>query len=229
MGTQSVLIDLIGRVFGRLTVVRRHGTGAKPSRWECVCECGSFRIVAGDKLREGRTKSCGCYSRDRARAAKRTHGGTGTPEYVVWCKMKERCDNPRATRYDLYGGRGIKVCERWASSFPNFLADMGPRPSRHHSIDRIDVNGGYYPENCRWATRVEQARNTRSNRLIEFRGETKTLTEWAELIGLGVSTLSLRLSAGWSIEDALTRRLGPSSARRTHTATGKRASMMGAR
>lgn len=133
------------------------------------------------------------------------HGGFGTPEYRVWCAIKQRCLNPEAPSWADYGGRGITVCERWLE-FPNFLADMGVRPSPKHSIDRFpDNDGNYQPGNCRWATWQEQARNRRTTRLVEFRGESKPLKDWCELLGLDYETTIQRIvRQQWSIQDALT-------------------------
>lgn len=131
------------------------------------------------------------------------HGRSRTPMHRVWCTMVERCTKPTSEKWPLYGGRGIKVCERWLT-FSNFLADMGERPSPKHTIDRIDPDGDYEPSNCRWATQTEQQRNRRNNVRIEFNGETLCVSEWAERIGLRPHTLAYRLRAGWSVKRALT-------------------------
>lgn len=115
------------------------------------------------------------------------------PEYVAWVSMKTRCHNPRSLNYRGYGSRGIKVCVRWLHSFANFLADMGPRPSKLHSLDRIDNDGNYNPGNCRWATHVEQQQNTRNNRRLTYNGETLCLSEWARRLGIGRTSLRCRL------------------------------------
>jgi hypothetical protein len=133
--------------------------------------------------------------------------GRYMPEYAIWNNLISRCTNPKNTRYARYGGRGIGVCERWAADFVNFLADMGRRPSSAHSIDRIDNDRGYSPDNCRWATRKEQCRNRASSRFIEFAGASRTAAEWAELIGVSQTTLHARLKAGWTVERALTQPL----------------------
>lgn len=146
---------------------------------------------------------------DRARNYRHGYKTSGkySSEYSIWMNMRARCNNPANTSYANYGARGIKVCERWESDFLNFLEDMGRRPSRKHSIDRIDNNGHYEPSNCRWATFSEQARNRRTSRFIEFRGRSLTLAEWAQEIGIDMRTLHLRLKNGWSIERALTQPL----------------------
>jgi hypothetical protein len=126
-----------------------------------------------------------------------------SPEYITWRNMIGRCSNPRGTSYPRYGGRGIEVCERWRADFLSFFADMGPKPSPQHSIERIDNDGNYEPGNCRWASLSEQANNRRSSRLIEHAGQRKTLVQWARASGIGVSTLHLRLRRGVPMERAL--------------------------
>jgi hypothetical protein len=195
--------NLSGQRFGMLLVVQRDVTKNGPnSYWTCLCDCGKSVVICRPSLRK--KTSCGCDTKRLIGLATATHRRTRTPLYRVWSTMIDRCHRPNTTSYPRYGARGIRVCERWRHSFENFLADMGERPSDSHSIDRIDSNGNYCPENCRWATMTEQARNTRANRIIEFDGVTLCLIEWAERTGIEAGTIARRLRTGWSVSDALT-------------------------
>ncbi len=192
------LIDLTEKRFGKLTAKRmagRFGLSQK-IKWECLCDCGSSTLVAGDNLRNKITESCGCLQKERTSNANTKHGRSQkTREYEIWGSMRKRCNNSNSEDYPLYGGRGIKVCDRW-NSFENFIADMGLCPEKH-SIDRIDVNKNYSPENCRWATATQQARNKRNNRWIDVDGVVKTMIEWSELSGVHRTCIGKRLRRGW--------------------------------
>jgi hypothetical protein len=196
--------DLTGQVFGRLTVLAFAGIKASRASWLCRCKCGTQKEVVGQHLLRGSSKSCGCLSREQSISRSTTHGKFGTPEYRTWTGIITRCCNSRNHGYARYGGRGITVCERWRSSFEAFYEDMGDRPSPRHSIERVNNGLGYSKENCVWATPSQQARNRRSNRLLTFNGQTKSLVEWAEELGMQPDTLGRRLKDGWSVERALT-------------------------
>ena len=200
--------DLTGQQFERLKVIRKepHDLGSRIF-WLCRCDCGKEKRVYAGNLKSGSVKSCGCLQIE-VMHARITHGqsrlGQHTPEYQTWAGIMKRCYDPGQDHYPQYGGRGIVVCERW-HNFSNFFADMGLRPSDLHSIDRWpDNDGNYEKSNCRWATRKEQARNRRSNHIVEFRGQKMPLKEAAELAGLSYGAVWQRVSKlGWSLEKAL--------------------------
>lgn len=188
------LINLSGLTFGQWTVISRAKPQNGETLWKCRCTCGKEAKVGAKNLRRGLSRSCGC-------ASKEFHGESESIEYATWRRINQRCTNPNNRDWHLYGGRGIRV--EW-TSFSEFLADMGPRPSPKHSVDRIDPNGPYAGPNCRWATAKQQARNMRVNRLLSARGETRCLSEWAEVTGLSRSCIEKRIdNLGWSIEKAL--------------------------
>lgn len=201
--------DLTGVTFGRLTVKGRSKGPPNKAFWNCECECGQSKIIAGSKLRSGWTRSCGCLMSENCSALFTRHGfarkGRITPEFRIWADMRNRCRNPNHKQFSDYGGRGIKVCERW-ESFENFFSDMGSRPDGL-SIDRINNDGDYEPSNCRWATRKQQCNNRRVRRprsfRIEWNGKTYRVSELAKEVGLKYKTLYMRLIAGWSTEDAI--------------------------
>lgn len=197
-------IDISGMKFGRLTALHPNGHDINPSRkhilWACVCECGKELDVRLNSLRSGVTKSCGCLKKEGN--SNKTHGMTKTPEYRSWAHIKARCTNPNHNDFADYGGRGIKMCERWANSFEAFFEDMGRRPEGMKSIDRIDVNGNYCKENCRWANDHIQSRNKRNNTRIYFNGLEMCLSDWAKHLGINVSTLIERIKK-WPFEKAL--------------------------
>ena len=195
----SVAQDLTGLRYGLWTVVDRAENRGIVPYWRCRCDCGTEREVAGQSLRSGASRACGC-----TRKGNLQHGKSKSPEYEAWSGMIRRCYSLNREDYPRYGGRGITVCERWRESFENFYADMGPKPTPHHSIDRIDNDGTYAPDNCRWATVARQNRNRRDTRLISFNGETLCITDWAARLGIARKTIVMRLDRGWSVEEALT-------------------------
>lgn len=213
--------DLVGVRFGRLVIESVVGR----TRWgrvvAALCDCGARRTLRLSELRGGRTRSCGCLKREVARASlaatSRTHGLHGRPGYGRWASMMVRCTDPTRRHYHRYGGRGITVCARWRD-VASYLADIGEPPSKSHTMDRIDNDGGYWcgraecPDcgpagrscNVRWATAREQARNACRNRVITHNGQSRCITEWAEVTGIRYATLRTRLALGWPVERALT-------------------------
>lgn len=206
----SKAIELSGKKLGRWLVISRNkdpqhkGVG---TYWNCVCDCGCKKAVDGSDLREGKSTSCGCFKLEMRIKHGNAITGKMSHEYRCWIAIRSRCNSEANDHYADYGGRGIRVCERW-NSFENFLADMGLKPSPKHSIGRKDNNGNYEPSNCRWETMSQQNRNRRGNRLITFRGETMIITDWAIRFNLTSVTIHYRIKRGWSIEDALTKPLG---------------------
>lgn len=187
------MVDLNGSQFGRLSVVERDGL-VVPTRWICRCECGVVKSVASSKLTSGNTQSCGCLGRELSADRARKHGLSRSPEYRVYKTMINRCYNEKVVKYPRYGGRGIKVCPEWLASFETFYKDMGPRPSDDHSIERKDNDGDYCPDNCRWATRIEQA-NNKSNSVLfdDGSGFLRSITEIAQLAELPRATIASRI------------------------------------
>lgn len=199
--------DITGQKFGMLTVVRpSHKDSRNEWHWLCKCDCGKLKTVSGNKLRSGNTKSCGCFQESfRKSGIRKIHGMTNSRLYVTWSNIKNRCYNAKNYEYKSYGGRGIRVCQEWLDSFPAFMAwAIENGYSDELSIDRIDVDGDYCPENCRWATVKEQSLNRRDNHLVTAFGRTMTIKEWADESGLKYDTIERRLNAyGWSPEDAV--------------------------
>ncbi len=193
-----------GQVFGRWTLLEVAPRTRHYARWWCRCTCGTRRAVPVPGLRKGTSTSCGCAVREKTSARMRTHGMKGTHTFTTWCLMRYRCTRPTMTHYENYGGRGIKVCDRWLHSFENFLEDVGERPSTKHTIDRIDSNGNYEPGNVRWATHLEQRHNRRDVVRIPCQGRSFMLVEWARELRLPFSVLHQRLRYGWSVERAFT-------------------------
>jgi hypothetical protein len=207
--------DLTGQTFGRLTALSVSHNKNKQWFWKFFCVCGKVVIRRGSCVKSGHTKSCGCLNKDVITK----HKMNGSPEHKIWAGLKQRCLNKLSQGYENYGGRGITVCQRWQESFENFFEDMGPRPSKNHSIERIDNDGPYSPENCKWATIKEQSKNKRPNKReiwMLYNGEKKSLGEWAKIAGLSRHTVYCRLfQYNWRIEDVL----NPPSKNRWSTAS----------
>lgn len=196
------LIDLTGQRFGRLTVIRRDGTNKNGSAtWLCKCDCGNVKVASGRDLTNGDTKSCGC-----SRRAPRKHGMTKTRLYRIWSDMKNRCQNPNNHAYKDYGGRGITVCKEWSDDFNRFkewAADSGYREGL--TIERIDFDKGYCPDNCTWITLSEQAQNRRMCIFVTINGKTMNLQQWCDELGIDYKLAHNRIhKLGWEPEKALT-------------------------
>jgi hypothetical protein len=197
--------NLVGMKFNRLLVISYDYIKFKGVRKvNCLCDCGNIIRANAYSIKTGNTKSCGCLNIESIVKRNTKHGMEGTKEYRTWKNMKTRCFDSSNHAYKNYGGRGITVCDRWKDSFENFYADMGERPEGQ-SIDRIDNNKGYSPENCRWATTKEQSQNKRTNVMITFNEKTQCLTAWAADLQISIKCLRSRLyRSKWSIEKSLT-------------------------
>lgn len=197
----------IGERFGRLVVIEKDNGGHLPVKWFCVCDCGGSKSVIANALNSGKTKSCGClYKEARPFANRKTGDSRKASEYRAWYHMKERCYSKKDPRYKNYGGRGIKVCDRWLGDkgYQNFISDMGYKPLPSMSLDRHpNIDGDYEPNNCRWATDIQQSRNKTDSRFLVIDGVKKCLSEWSEEHGIKQSIVWKRLRRGWSIKDSL--------------------------
>jgi len=201
LSTSKRFIDLTGHAYHSLTVLGLVENTNKRKFWACRCVCSNITIIRQTDLRSGRQKSCGCHRREIGRTngiKSAQHGKSDTPEYACWLSMLYRCNVVQSKSYKNYGGRGIKVCDRWKDSFENFLTDMGPRPSDRHSIERKDVNGNYEPDNCEWADIIKQANNKQTSKFIEVHGVRKTVAQWCRLYGLDPATYRHRVQ--WRLE-----------------------------
>lgn len=192
-----------GDVFGRLTVIApRVAVIQKAYHHLCRCECGTEKLIMTSNLTLGKSKSCGCLSREVTGRRASTHGMSKTPEYMTWSRMWRRCTCPSVERYPQYGGRGISVCDDWGS-FENFYRDMGPKPSPKHSIGRINNDGNYCKSNCRWETQEEQSSNTSTNVFLEHDGIRLTIAQWARRLGISANAIQQRQRVGMPIERIL--------------------------
>lgn len=205
----SAFIDLTGRKFGRLTAMERVGSNKnKRAVWLCKCDCGKTVTVDSYSLKSGNTKSCGCLNTD-VRSKRMTemhtkHGESKTRLYKIWRSMLSRCMWENPYYYDRYGGRGISICGQWMEYEPFRDWALSNGYSDDLSIDRMDVNGNYCPENCRWADRKTQGNNKRNNVFLEYGGGRKTIAQWANETGILPCTIWRRLKSGWAVDKALT-------------------------
>lgn len=189
--------NLTGKKFGRI-IVGKYDKG----KWECFCSCGNITYVRTNSLTSGRTQSCGCLGKERSSKSSTKHGGTNTRLYSIWRNMKCRCSCPTASKYEIYGGKGIRVCDEWLpfTGFRDWALTHGY--SNNLSIDRINSDGNYEPKNCRWVTYKVQGNNTKQNHIITYNNKTQTLAEWADELGFSYKVLSERIRRKWSIERA---------------------------
>lgn len=199
-------IDLTGQRFGRWTVIREYGRQNGHVTWLCECDCGNTSVVCTGDLRQGKSTSCGCFHNEMVANITKSHEMAGTRLYSIWSNMIQRCTNMNRSDYKRYGGRGITVCDEWKDSFQAFNDwAVSNGYADDLTLDRIDSNGNYEPQNCRWATYKEQGNNKRSNRLLTYNGETHTIAEWADIVGIKSSIIYQRINCyKWSVERALT-------------------------
>ena len=199
----SKFIDITGKKFNKLTVVERlqNDTGGIPV-WLCKCDCGNFTRVRGKNLKNGSVKSCGCILKNGTTT---THGLSKTKIYNTWNSMKARCFNPKSCSYKRYGARGITVCEEWKNSFEEFYSwSIQNGYNENLTIERIDNNGNYCPENCKWISQKQQCRNRRTNIEFEYMGEKHILIEWCEILNLDYKFIHNRIyKMGWSFEKSI--------------------------
>ena len=198
------LKDLTGQRFGRLVVIARdRSEQARRVHWLCKCDCGELTSVGSEALSGGKTLSCGCLRREKSREKATKHGYAGTPLYKCWKRMKKRCFNPNESNFEHYGGRGITVCDAWLRPEPFIEWALANGYREGLSIDRIDVNGNYEPANCRWVTLDEQKANKRNSRRVTLFGEQTNLNQIEKKYGVCHHTISARLAAGFTPEEAL--------------------------
>lgn len=198
--------DLCGMRFGKLMVISRVSRMGEKAKYKCKCDCGNTAVLYACNLVSGSTTSCGCFRSEKTRQLKLSHGQHGSRLYKCWQNMITRCENPNSNGYKNYGGRGISVCPEWKDFDVFYAWAMSSGYSDGLTIERIDVNGGYAPENCTWADSFTQSRNRTDNRVIAYNGKTMIVTDWANETGINEATIRHRLNKGWSVEDALTRR-----------------------
>ncbi len=200
------VIDISGQKYGRYTVIKRDGSNKSGNAtWLCQCDCGVYKVVAAGALRSGETKSCGCWIRDVTSERSITHGNSKTRLYKIWIGMKSRCYNPKTNNYKDYGGRGIYICDLWKDYFESFMEwSLAHGYQSNYSIDRINNDGPYAPNNCQWITKFDQQSNKRSNRLIEIDGIVNTVAEWGRVYGIDPQAIWGRINRGWDDSLAVT-------------------------
>lgn len=204
-GCQSKLKRYLGsplipnKKYGKITAVKMAGKSGHNMKWECKCECGKSFTALASNIASGNTKSCGCHRRKVSTEMLRTHGMSGTNSYRLWSNMMRRCRDEGNAAYANYGGRGIKVCDRWLE-FENFFSDMGDRP-KDRSLERRDNDLGYSPGNCYWATRKQQMNNTRANVILTIGDTSKTMTQWCEEFLIPVHRVIARRKMGWKDDE----------------------------
>lgn len=201
--------DLTGQIFNKLTVIKRVDNIIydKPCvAYLCKCNCGKEKIIAAKSLKSGLTTSCGCVQKEITSNHFKKHGLTGSKEHNIWKSMIQRCHNKNNSKFKYYGERGITVCDEWRNSFEKFLLDMGNKPI-NKSLDRIDNDKGYFKENCKWATLVQQMNNRRNNRMLTLNNKTQNLQQWSIELNIDHRILRKRLRDGWSDEDILTNKI----------------------
>ena len=206
----QIFNNLLGKRFGRLVVVKQAGKAKCGNYlWLCKCDCGTEKVILASSLRSGVTQSCGCLGREQFGNRTRKHGQSGTRLYRLWNTIITRCECTASESYKDYGGRGIKMCDEWRNNYQAFrdwaLATGYDEnaPTGKCTIDRIDVNGNYCPENCRWVTKAYQANNKRNNHFLELDGERHTVKEWSEITGLKTVTILSRIQRGWDTQRVL--------------------------
>lgn len=203
----SKTIPMIGKRFGRLTVIAEGEKSAtsRSARWICRCDCGNItKPITGEVLRKGKATSCGCYKRELTIERSTRHGLCGTRIHRIWSGMKSRCYNPNAPKYSRYGARGIRVCDEWLNSLEAFCEwAMTHGYADNLTIDRIDNDGNYCPENCRWTTNEDQCNNRGHHILLEINGETKTIAQWAKSTEIAYRTIHARHHRGWTGENLI--------------------------
>lgn len=201
----NIIEDLTNKKFGRWTVLERAPNKNGAVYWKCKCDCGAIKEVKGSNLRLGNSKSCGCLSRELSSERMKIHGGRKTRLYEIWYNMRQRCYNSNIESYKNYGGRGIIVCNEWKNDFVSFRDwALSNGYTESLTLDRIDVNKNYCPENCRWVSQLMQQNNRSNNHYITYNNQNKTLAEWARELNFTYKMLEHRINRGWTVEEAFT-------------------------